>query len=186
MGILQWQANEPVQVQLKFPSGKHVEGKFGEQAMFSLLDGRVMYVPLIVEKQIQELGIKRGQPVEICKQQENGKTQWKVRRVQEKPVEEKPQPKPAARAASNAPDSNRKPQPAAELLDGAVSLDGPDVDVSPDAAQSQLEHALKIALQAAKRAERFSQEIGHPVQFDTSDIRLMAQTLVINNRGRAA
>jgi hypothetical protein len=172
MAVLRFEPNTPEQVTLKFPSGKHVDGRFGEQVMFSLMDGRIMYVPIIVEKQIQELQVKRGQTIEISKQQANGKTEWKVRRVEAA----KPAPKPMAHANGHA-------SPVAALLDRAESLDAPDVDPP----SSQLEHALRIALAAAKSAEKYSQEIGHAVQFDKDDIRLMAQTLVINNsKGRAA
>lgn len=180
MAILQWQANEPVQVQLKFQSGKHVAGRFGEQVMFSLMDGNIMYVPLIVEKHIQALQIRRGQPVEICKHQEDGKTEWKVRRIEAKPAPSEPnpaQPKPAVRA-----ETNGKPQAAAELLEQTDSLDS----AVESYAERNLEQALRISLMAAKKAEEYGASIGKPVQFDTADIRLMANTMLINGRGRAA
>lgn len=168
MAKLQFEANTPYQIQLKYPTGKHVTGQFGAQVMFSLVDGRVMYVPLIVEKQFIALQVRRGQTVELCKQQTGDKTEWKVKLIEAA----KPTPKPMGQA-----------QPAAALLDQAESLDAPSIDPP----SSQLEHALKIALQAAKSAEKYSHEIGHPVQFDKDDVRLMAQTLVINNsKGRAA
>jgi hypothetical protein len=183
MAILRFEPNVATQVRLKFPSGRHVDGKFGEQVMFSLLDGNIMYVPVIVEKQLQALQVRRGQPVEICKQQEDGKTEWKVALVKATSAPaQPPAPKPAARAQANGSNGHAKPQAAAELLDGTQDLDHPDTDPP----RSQLEHALKISLEAAKRAEQFSHQIGHPIQFDKDDIRLLAQTLVINNRGRAA
>lgn len=173
MSITKFEANTPVRVALKFgAAGKHVTGKYGEQVLYSFTDGSVGYVPVIVEKKLQELAIKPGQAVEICKAKSNGKTEWKVSRVT-------PETKPEAK-----PVPTRKPQGAAALLDGAPELDG--AYTHDPAIQTQLEFALKTALHAAKQAEEYSRTIGHPVVFDKDDVRLLAQTLVINAKGRAA
>ena len=37
------------------------------RSMYSLSDGRVMYVPLYVEQRILDLAIAPGEPFEICK-----------------------------------------------------------------------------------------------------------------------
>ena len=161
MPVTRFEPNKPLAVRLKYPTGKHVTSKqYGtEQVMYSLLDGSLIYVPLIVEKQLAELNVKRGQRVEICKEQSNGKTEWKVR-------------------------LQTAPQPAAALADRAPDLDGyPD---APARLQTQLEDALKTALYALKKAEEYSVTIGHPVAFDKDDVRLVAQTLVINARRQAA
>lgn len=169
MSITKFEANTPVRVALKFgAAGKHISGQFGEQVLYSFTDGSVGYVPVIVEKKLQELAIKPGQAVEICKAKSNGKTEWKVSRVM-------PETKTEA---------ERKPQGAARILDGAPDLDGPYTD--DPAFETRLEFALKTALHAAKQAEEYSRTIGHPVVFDKDDVRLLAQTLVINGRGRAA
>lgn len=164
--IRKFQPNIPQEITLKFPDGKRVQGQFGEQAMYTLADGSIMYVPLIVEERIQKLGIAPGQPFGICKTEvrEGQKKQirWEVECIEQPP---------------------RKPQAAAALLDGAPDVHGAYED-SP-ALQTKLEFALRTALHAAKKAEEYSHEIGHPVQFDKDDIRLMAQTLVINGRNAA-
>lgn len=171
MSALKFQENTPIELALRFGTGKHVKGQFGEQVMYSLKSGEVMYVPLIVEKKLQELNAKPGETLQITKAKTNGKVEWQVSRI-----------------------APRKPQAAAQLLNGAPSL-----DEVPEAAETtvrrqtetipplQLEHALKTALHAAKAAEQYSHEIGHPIQFDKDDVRLMAQTLVINaSKERAA
>lgn len=170
MSITKFEANTPVRVALKFgAAGKRVAGQYGEQVLYSFTDGSIGYVPVIVEKKLQELAVKPGQQVEICKSKSNGKTEWKV-----------------SRAVSDSPTASteRKPQAAARMLDGAPELDAPYVD--DPALQTRLEYALKTALHAAKQAEEYSRTIDHPVVFDKDDIRLMAQTLVINGKGRAA
>jgi len=165
--ILKFAPNIPQTVSLKFPTGRHVNGHYGEQVMYSLESGSIMYVPIIVEKKLAELAVKKGQPVEICKAQENGKTEWQV-----------------SRAEDGHP--NKKPQGVVQILNSSPSLDELWKE-GEDKPGTRLEHALRTALYAAKEAEKYSVEIGHPVQFDKDDIRLMAQTLVINGgRERAA
>jgi len=54
---VQFQTNIPVEVALKYGDGKEVNGQYGDQVLYTLTDGRVMYVPPIVKRRIEELGI---------------------------------------------------------------------------------------------------------------------------------
>ena len=164
MSILKFEPNTPITVTLRYPKGKHVPNKFNpdeEQVMYSFTDGSVAYFPPIVENKIEALTPAKGQPITICKSQKNGTTEWQVSSIQ-------------------------KPQLVTKLLDNS------DLDEYPEQpprkpVSTQLANALKTALQAAKEAEEYSEEIGHPVRFDKDDVRLMAQTLVINaSKERAA
>ena len=56
-----FQTNIPVEVALKYGDGKEVNGQYGDQVLYTLTDGRVMYVPPIVKRRIEELGIGRGE-----------------------------------------------------------------------------------------------------------------------------
>ncbi len=56
-GIVKFPINTPIEVALRFEGGKHVEGRYGDQVMYSLLDNRIMYVPPYVEQRIQELAV---------------------------------------------------------------------------------------------------------------------------------
>src|SRR5260370_13670475 len=58
---VQFQTNVPIDVALKYNDGKEVTGQYGDQVFYTLTDGRVMYVPPIVKKKIDELGIGRGE-----------------------------------------------------------------------------------------------------------------------------
>ena len=53
--ILRFDTNVPVEVALRFSDGKHVEGRYGDQVMYSLEDDRIMYVPPIVEHRASEI-----------------------------------------------------------------------------------------------------------------------------------
>jgi len=44
-----------------------VQGRFGDQVMYSLTDGRVMYVPPIVRDKLVELEIRQNEPFNICR-----------------------------------------------------------------------------------------------------------------------
>src|ERR1035438_9393947 len=87
--VVKFQINTPVEVTLRDESGKRVEGRYGEQVMFSLLDNRVMYVPPYVEQRFQELAIGAGEPLLLCKQHvkdgNRNKTEWNVRRAPQQP-----------------------------------------------------------------------------------------------------
>jgi hypothetical protein len=70
---VQFQTNVPIEVALKYNDGKEVTGQYGDQVLYTLSDGRVMYVPPIVKKKIDELGIGRGEQFTITKaEKKNG------------------------------------------------------------------------------------------------------------------
>src|ERR1039458_2077998 len=80
--VVKFQINTPVEVTLRDESGKRVEGRYGEQVMYSLLDNRVMYVPLYVEQRFQELAIAAGEPLVLCKQRDGrNRTEWSAKRA---------------------------------------------------------------------------------------------------------
>ena len=70
---VQFQTNVPVEIALKYDDGKEVNGQYGDQVMYTLTDGRVMYVPPIVKRRIDELGIGRGELFTLTKaEKKNG------------------------------------------------------------------------------------------------------------------
>src|ERR1022692_1548652 len=70
---VQFQTNVPVEVALKYNDGKEVTGQYGDQVLYTLTDGRVMYVPPFVKKRIDELGIGRGELFTLTKaEKKNG------------------------------------------------------------------------------------------------------------------
>ena len=71
---VQFQTNVAVEVALKYGDGKDVTGQYGDQVLYTLTDGRVMYVPPIVKKKIDELGIGRGEVFTIRKAEKRNGT----------------------------------------------------------------------------------------------------------------
>ena len=67
---LRFSTNIAVEVALRFPEGKQVQSKLeggADQMMYSLADGRVMYVPLHVGERIRELRIGPGERFSLVK-----------------------------------------------------------------------------------------------------------------------
>src|SRR6516225_10993623 len=62
-----FEANVPVAATLAYADGLKVQGRFGDQVMYSLTDGRVMYVPPLVRDKLMELGIRQNEPFAICR-----------------------------------------------------------------------------------------------------------------------
>jgi hypothetical protein len=62
-----FEANVPVTATLAYADGLKVQGRFGDQVMYSLTDGRVMYVPPIVRDKLVELGIRQNESFAICR-----------------------------------------------------------------------------------------------------------------------
>src|SRR5215471_9225883 len=62
-----FQTNVPVTVALAYADGLQVEGRFGDQILYTLADERVMYVPPLVRSKLVELGVQPREPFTICK-----------------------------------------------------------------------------------------------------------------------
>jgi hypothetical protein len=91
--IVRFEADVPVQVELLFTEGKEVTGKYGPQVFYSLSGGLQMYADPELAGLIDQLQIKRGQPIEIVKRQRGV---WDVRRIEGAPSPRPPQSAPVA------------------------------------------------------------------------------------------
>ena len=76
--------NVPQQVALKFPDGKLVEGRFGDQMMYSLANNQVMYLDTDVAAKINALELRKNEPFWICKRwtgKKGDQIQWDIYRL---------------------------------------------------------------------------------------------------------
>ena len=174
--VIRFAVNEPITVVLR-SAGTQVESKWnGEQYHYKLADNRSMYVSPIVYRKLMAQSVCIGDTVTICKRERTPGDSRSI--IWDAQVE-----------AAGTPLANaaRPPQLAAQLLDRVQSIDGIPDQQPAKKPMTRLEHALKIALDAIKAAEEYSEQIGRPMRFDKDDARLMATTLVINaEKGRAA
>jgi hypothetical protein len=79
-----FETNLPVEVCLARAEGKEVESRWGEEVLYNLADGRVMFVPPSVRDQLRKLDVKPGQRFHICKREVNDRgeacIEWMVSR----------------------------------------------------------------------------------------------------------
>ena len=176
MNILPFQLNVPAEVILERPEGTLVQGRYGDRVMFTLADGRVMYVPPFVANKIQAEGVAAGERFQLCKTQvkkgARRSIEWTVRRID--PSEPEPET-PLER------DLRTSIESVAANGNGNGHTDTP---AKPQPAPiTKLEHALKTAISAAFNAERYGAELGYVVRFDADAIKSMAITVLINMSG---
>jgi hypothetical protein len=208
MNTLRFEVNTPVQVALKFDGGRDVDGRYGPQVLYTLTDGRLMYLEPKAAHRIDELKITAGEPFSICKREiKNGQertVEWEVNQLEPVPTtsgleifpregtNEPSKPKCAPRAAKIEP--RCAAQPTNRRAAVAPALDKPEPAVHGGAATTlesqlraslpgiaKLEYALKTATAAAAEAEQFGHAIGYVVRFAPDDIRAMAITVFGEN-----
>jgi hypothetical protein len=54
MNVLRFETNNPVQVALKYDGGRNVDGRYGPQVLYTLADGRLMYLEPKAAQRIDE------------------------------------------------------------------------------------------------------------------------------------
>ena len=64
--VVEFVPNVPMQLAIKYPTPKIIEGKYGQRAFFSLTDGRAMFVDVAVGEQIVEAAVRTGEPFWMC------------------------------------------------------------------------------------------------------------------------
>lgn len=114
-------------------------------AMFTLIDGRKLYLPIFVFNKVAQLGLKPGESFFLSKTKRNDRVEWLA----------------------------WKPDQAPKM--------------GPGLAKTRIEAALRLGLDVAMNAERFSDEIGYPVRFNASDVRAFGMAVYSNmQRGKHA
>ena len=186
-GILRFNTNSPVELSLRWNDGKRVDGRYGEQVMYTLEDDRVMYVPPVVAKQIQDLGIRAREIFEICKAElrEDNKRwiEWHVKKLE--------QPRHPASSGNvsdaAATDLNGQAQnhrngttERKQALEFQASADGTLLPVPvAGAGITCMELAMNGATEIAQRVESRARMRNYSLQFTSEDIRAIGLTMFI-------
>jgi len=82
--VVDFPPNTPVTVALKYAQGKTISGQYGERIMFTLADGRVMFLVPEVAGQIESLGINVRESFTITKRPsgpKGGPVTWDIARA---------------------------------------------------------------------------------------------------------
>ena len=192
--------NVPIECVLKFDQGVPVEGKFGDQVLYTLADDSRLYVQPSVARQIEQVGIRRGMPFVLCKRKSGRSVAWEIT----------PKQTPAPGAAPPAPAQQPSKTPvgpgvvgsyvngsgnghgelAVPKLDGnggdgsrgGVNGNGGDRQDPPAALPKALrEHSLML-LEVFNDLLRYSSEhFGHAVKAE--DVRALVTTAYISLKG---
>lgn len=170
---VQFQTNIPVEVALKYGDGKEINGQYGDQVLYTLTDGRVMYVPPIVKRRIEELGIGRGELFTLTKAEKKNGTrrtiEWLVAagERQEKPPRQSVETATGRRLAQQRVDpavsGNGNGQRASSTQDAKGFL--------VTSHGQLLLQSLAAAVDVAAATERYAVASGVQLQFTSEDLR---------------
>jgi hypothetical protein len=195
--ILELAPNVPVEIALTYPAGKIIDTAGGAQrVMFSLVNGKIMFLDLDVAQRINELGVKPRQPFYIVKNK-GGKrgdpVEWRTWLSPDGPVGEQPDGTfavpvhPAASVSPPAAVQAAVSQPPTTPSNENGSTNGhsqvhsnPNVVIHDGRPRTRLEDALCAVVGAIFKANAFAKEIGYQMPpFTSEDIRTMANTIMI-------
>jgi hypothetical protein len=169
---VQFQTNIPIEVALKYGDGKEVSGQYGDQVMYTLTDDRVMYVPPIVKRRIEELGIGRGELFTLTKAEKKNGT----RRTIEWLVTAGEREERATQITQELNGHQRRNGAAGEAVGGNGHARRPS---APSDAKGFLVtghgqfllESLAAAVDAAATTERYATACGLELQFTSEDVR---------------
>lgn len=191
--ILRFETNVPVEIALAYPTGKLVEGQYGDQYYYTLTDGRGTYVQPIVEKRRTELGIGKGEPFSICKREikdgNRKRIEWQVARVDPAPESElaaQLEQSIEEAKARKAPQPVVRPAAAGETTHPKVNGVHVNGSAKPEngttaagAGVTLLKLSLRAAVDAALDAEGYAKDRNYSIRFTSEDLRAMALSLYI-------
>ena len=203
-GKLVLEPNIPVEIAIKYPTPKIYPSQYEgspDQAMFSLIDGRVIFLPVSVANDIEALQLGTREPFVICKYWKGPKESprivvsltpegEKARAITEangpvlmrgKPETGGVRPPSPVPAAPNTITSSV--QPALDTLKHSNGIPNPHVQIHDARPGSRLECALKDVVAAVQATNEYAKSIGYAMpQFNGDEICRMVNTLLIGNR----
>lgn len=162
-----FETNVPQRLALKYPAGRQVESRFGgDQVMFTLADGRVMYQPPFVAEKVHALQLASGEEfVMVRKATKDGLRkgiEWQVYRDSAPPTRVE---------MAKRTDSVATEPPAAPMNGNGQT--------SADILARCYEDAIAIALGAVLSAKAKGLLLSPTFE----DVRTMAATIYINENG---
>ena len=179
-----FEANVPVTATLAYADGLKVQGRFGDQVMYSLTDGRVMYVPPIVRDKLVELGIRQNESFAICRaERREGNRRFVDWVVQPEGSAAATQSATANSDAHGSPvngDNGARVRPNGNG-NGNGNGKAASAPTKSETAERALRAALTASIDAALEAEQYASAHGLSIRFGSEDLRAMALSLFIQH-----
>ena len=166
---LRFEPNVPVDVALKYAGGFQVTSTKTNlpQMMYTLTDGRRMYLDLPVAARVDALGVPKGQSFTICKVGKGKDAQWAVG---------------SKEAVAEAVPVVRRPAPLefpAKPEESSADVRSRQVVASAD---NSMRAYLKAAVSAVADTEKYAHSIGRELTFSSADV-LTAAIFLAQMRG---
>ncbi len=164
--------NTPEVIALQFTQGRPVSSSFGgDQILYTLADGRQMYLSPFVAAKIDALNVGKGEPFQICKREtlqgNHRKVDFEVSRLAS------PAQPPNAQAGRREVSSSVTASHSHEVAQG-VQKEQAQSTTQASAESTHLDLALRYAIDAAAAAEQYAKTIDYALRFTSEDIRAMA------------
>jgi hypothetical protein len=164
-------------IALTQPAGKPVSSRFtGDQLMFSLVDGRKMFVDPYVQERINAAGITPGEQFEIEKR-ESWQGNRRIAEVVVKRIVSRERP---SALAPQGPSHGLTPPP----TPAAPPLAPQPVNGAGENSAAILSRCYHQAIDIALAATAYAEMKGLRITPAFEDIRAMAATICINESGR--
>ncbi|HVO60810.1 MAG TPA: hypothetical protein VMT53_07735 [Terriglobales bacterium] len=177
-----FEANVPVTATLAYADGLKVQGRFGDQVMYSLTDGRVMYVPPLVRDKLVELGIRQNEPFNICRAERREGNRRFIDWVVQPSESMSPASSADARGDASRPPTNDYGGAHAKSNGNGNGNGRPANGLGAvGGAESALRTALMTSIDAALAAEQYASAHGLSIRFGSEDLRAMALSLFIQH-----
>jgi hypothetical protein len=179
-----FELNRPLEVTVESPGVQQNARDGAKEYRYFLAGRRVMWVGEAVHDAIENAG-----PLPLTFEITHRKSgraaaTWEVVHLVDEPDSSQAAPAARPRAASQPPAASQ-PVPR-ELAPPFGGMPGglPDPREATDVGNTSLYTCMCAAIRVAAAAEKFSQQIGRPMAFETSDVRAMAAALFIHGKGR--
>lgn len=190
--VLRPETNIPVTIALKYATGKPVTGPSGNQSMmYSLSDGQVIFLPLDVADQIDQLRLQPNEPFTVVKREvragQRKTIAYAVDRLEPAaapPAAPPPRVAQMPRAAAQSPPSTQagmprpaRPEPATASSAAAETSVASDLSLGLQASLYAV--CLRSAIDALQHMQIYAQQKGLVLQIDTPQVQAAAATMYI-------
>jgi hypothetical protein len=192
---VQFQPNIPEVLQLTSDDGRLVEGRYGDQYMYTFADGRIAWLDPAVRDLILKSGARAGDEVAICKRETRAgnkrSVRWAVEKVEEEPAAAHDMapaaPATAARTTPIATAAVAAPQAQAQATTAPAAAAVPQMPNRWNTEILNYADCFSDAAEVLERAEASGlRYLKRPVLFGAEDLRAVATTLFLQRyRGGA-